>query len=166
MVKIVSPLHSYSAHGKLGDVVYTGRFARQYVLPTQANTEAQGNIRQAFKAIQQVTNHLTGQIRKDLRALWGARWSAILAAEVLGKNLATWTQTATSYQAYIPAAKEDWDAIATNFNITSTAIPYASDPPCSPGFALFAVAASISTTGYCPMPTADNQPDVALALFG
>ena len=68
MVKLISPLHSYSAHGKFGDVVYAGRYARQYVKPIQANSANQGNIRQAFKATQKALAICSTTTRNNLSA--------------------------------------------------------------------------------------------------
>lgn len=163
MVKLVSPMHSYSAHGRFGDVVYTGRTARQYVKPTQANTTDQGNVRQAFTATQKALN-ITGPLtRTALKTLYGSiSWYAKSVGETLGPELTNWSAAVTEFTTFTNQAA--WDTAAETIGISDSNISYAGDAPYSAGLALFAVARMRYVNGIGTQPVDSNSAAIATEI--
>jgi len=161
MVKLISPLHSYSAHGKFGDVVYAGRYARQYVKPIQANTENQGNTRQAFKAAQKSVTACGTTTRANLRTLYGSNWFGSTLGRILGPALTTWTTMISTFNNLTSEQRTNWDTTAEASGITDTSIAYAGDAPASAGLSLYALSITLFTDGLCDEPTGDNSTTIA-----
>ena len=136
MAKVISPLFSFEASGKIADsmVFFTwkGRnVVRKWTIPTNPMSENQGNIRlkikscaKGLKAALLTANLVTGL--KDLTPA-GQIWNAYLIKRIMDQYL----KGDTSYTAVVSAftnsvAISQWDASATELEMIAEWVTYAS----------------------------------------
>lgn len=150
MAKVISPLFSFEASGKIADAMvfftWKGRnVVRKWTIPTNPMSEDQGNIRLKLlsnsKGIKPAW--LTANLVTSLKDVTpsGQIWNAYIIKTVMDQYL----KGATNYTAMLSAftnatANDQWEAIATQLDMVSQWLTYASIETITPGQQLFQIA--------------------------
>ena len=152
MPKVKGPLMSMEASGTLGDTITFDRrgFVRQRVIPTNPQSDAQGNVRQMLLAVHKALTLLGATVIAAVRTVapTAYRWNSYLLSQVIGSGSEAFEAARTAYLALGAPDRVNWDARAAALGITQQTIPYASDDPISPGLALFAVSRALFLLGF------------------
>jgi hypothetical protein len=151
MAKVNGPLMSMEASGTVGNTITFDRrgFVRTRVIPTNPQTDTQGNARQKLLAVQKALRFLGATVIAAVKSLapTSYRWNSYLVAQVIGAGSADFDAAATAFAALGSTAIGHWDDEATSLGLTAQSIPYASDTAISGGLALFAVARALYRLG-------------------
>jgi hypothetical protein len=152
MAKVNGPLMSISASGTIADTITFDKrgFVRTRVIPANPQTGPQGNVRQQLLGIQKALKVLGATIIAAVRTVAPVayRWNSFLLQQTLGPNSSEFEASRTAYNALTAAERDTWNAAALDAGIIEQTIPYATDPPVSPGLALFAVARALHALGF------------------
>ncbi len=155
MAKATSPLFAVEASGQVGkSIVYDRRgFVRVYTRPANPRTDAQGDIRTAFRAVAAVIKQIGSQAKADIaaKAEQTYRWNAKIVADAIGKGMVGWNSAKTAFNNLDSTTQGNWQTAATNANINPAAVPYDQNPPANlAGLALFAVATAYTRNQLGP----------------
>lgn len=170
MAKVISPLFSFEASGKIADAMvfftWKGRnVVRKWTIPTNPMSEDQGNIRlkllsnsKGIKPAWLTANLVTAL--KDVTPS-GQIWNAYIIKTVMDQYL----KGATNYTAMLSAftnatAKDQWEAIATQLDMVDQWLTYASIETITPGQQLFQIAKGSSYLECVGLPA--GSPDTWL----
>lgn len=109
MAKVLQPLGSESAHGKVGkSIIFQGTTAKAYAAPTGAKTQAQMQATQFFGDIANMIKRGSYWARGAWRTNYGKDWfSAIMP----GIN-ARWNECMTVFGEFSQAEQEAWEDAA------------------------------------------------------
>lgn len=110
MAKVINPLLSGSASGKLGDMmVFDPRgYVRQYVRPSNPQTAAQMLVRNKLGDIQRSLKLLGLVLRTELKSKFGYRWNSLIVGELTANNAAALTAYEAEFNAFTSQQKTDW----------------------------------------------------------
>lgn len=162
MPKVTGPLMSMSASGTIGNTITFDKrgFVRQRVVPTNPQSEAQGNVRQMLLAVQKALTLLGASVILLVKSVapTSYRWNSFLLQQVLGPSSAEFEASKTAYAALTAPQRADWETAATTAGLVAQTIPYASDDAISPGLALFAVSRALFRLG---VNVDDGEPGAA-----
>ena len=162
MAKVTGPLMSMEASGTIGNTITFDRrgFVRTRVIPTNPQSEAQGNVRQQLLAVQKALTLLGAAVILLVKSVapTSYRWNSFLLQQTLGANSSEFEASRTAYAALSAPQRADWETAATTAGLVEQTIPYASDAAISPGLALFAVARALFRLG---INTDDGEPGAA-----
>ena len=140
MPKVTGPLLSQTAQGHFGHLLIYDRrgFARAFRAPSNRRTPKQGNIRQRLLATDRVIKK-AGRIPRDIIQNISPRraWHQWFVSIVLGDGEATWLERQALYLALADKWRDGWEGEASASGLIATHLNYASDPPISPGLALW-----------------------------
>jgi hypothetical protein len=140
------------ASGTVGDTITFDKrgFVRQRVIPTNPQSDSQGNTRQKLLAVQKALRFLGATVIAAVKTVapTSYRWNSYLLSQVIGAATADYDASATAFAALGSTAIGHWNDTATGIGITSQTIPYASDAAVSPGLALFAICRALYRLGF------------------
>lgn len=129
MAKVSGPLMSMDASGAFAGAIVFGKWkgrnvVRQLVKPSNPQTEAQENVRNAMRVMaaaqkfaDDTTTKRTGQTTTDKAQLTasapsGQAWNGFLVKSGIGASLLNYTAAKTAYGALSAAAKTAYDTAA------------------------------------------------------
>lgn len=143
MAKVKGGLFSLEASGKFADaMVFDKRgYIREYKIPSNPQTAAQGNQRQKFLGIQKLIKSLNADYINyaKIDAPLGYRWSSWLAQQMSGRLAGALTSLATA-----TSDEAAWTTAAQSQGFVYIAdLDYASDPALSPGALLYILATTV-----------------------
>jgi len=152
MAKVTSPLFGFDASGALGKaIVYDKRgFVREYVTPSNPQTDPQANIRTPFRALAACVKATGAAAKNDIKGISpeGYRWSSHIIGEALGKELAAWNHSMSTFDALTSAEQDDWVNQAQHIHINPAPVSYDINPIDKlPGRAMWAYANALARNG-------------------
>lgn len=167
MAKVISPLFSFEASGKIADsmVFFTwkGRnVVRKWTIPTNPMTADQGDIRlkllgcaKGLKPAWLTANLVTGI--KDLTPA-AQIWNAYLIKTIMDQHLVSDTNYTAMVSAYTNATDSlDWQTCAMTLAMISEWLTYASIETVSPGQQLYQIAAGAFYMGHPGIPVGNPE---------
>lgn len=159
MAKVIAPLFSGSASGKVGTMMVFQKngIARAYVVPSNPQTVAQMAQRNQLKDIQAELKLLGSTLRTELRAGFGARWNADIIGELTANGGAALDGYVTEFNAFQAGEKTDWadDDTAVPVVIADGALLYAVSS------AVYDMAARLGVSVTLTQPAAANSATIA-----
>jgi len=170
MAKVISPLFSFEASGKIADAMvfftWKGRnVVRKWTIPTNPMSNDQGDIRLKLLSIAKgikpalLTANLVTAI-KDLTPS-GQIWNAYIIKTVMDQYIKGLTSYTSLLSAFTNAtANEEWEAIATGLDMVDQWLTYAAAATITPGQQLFQIAKGASYMEAVGIPA--GSPDTWL----
>ena len=151
MAKVKGPLMSLEASGTVGDTITFDKrgFVRQRVIPANPQTDLQGNQRQMLLGTQRALRLLGAAVIDALKSIapTSYRWNAYALQQVIGPGSSEFEASRAAFAALPAADRDNWEARAVALGLTAQSIAYATDPPVSPGLALFAISRALYRLG-------------------
>ncbi|MEL6401043.1 MAG: hypothetical protein AAFO87_12705 [Cyanobacteria bacterium J06607_6] len=141
MARVKGGLFSIEASGQFAQsLVFDKRgYVRQYVEPSNAKTEAQGNQRQKFQGLQRAVGGLN-TVAREAAGLYSPttyRWGAYVNSQMNSY----YNDVSVQYAALAPATQDEWDAAANGGGLFETSpIEYATNAVDSAGKLLYLLA--------------------------
>ena len=131
MAKVIAPLLSGSASGKIGNMMVFDKrgHVRKYVVPANPKSLDQMLVRNTLGDIQRSLAKIGIDLRLQLKSQFGYRWNSVIVGELTKNNKAALTTYLGTFTAFTAPQKAEW---AT----ADTSTPVELDD----GFALFAAA--------------------------
>jgi hypothetical protein len=152
MAKVKGPLMSMEASGTIGNTITFDKrgFVRNRVIPTNPQSDSQGNTRQKLLAVQKALRFIGAAVIAAVKTIapTSYRWNSYLLSQVIGAATADFDASMTAFAALGSTAIGHWDTTAEGIGITSQSITYATDAAISPGAALFAIARTLYRLGF------------------
>jgi len=162
MAKVTGPLMSLSASGTVANTITFDKrgFVRQRVIPTNPQSEAQGNVRQVLLAVQRAMTFLGIAVINAIKTVAPItyRWNSFMLQQVIGPSSTEIDASKLAYAALSAPERADWETAALAAGLTAQSLAYASDAAISPGLALFAVSRGLFRLG---INVADGEPGAA-----
>lgn len=112
MAKVIMPLMSGNASGKMGGMVFQkNNVVRNLVIPANPQTTDQMAQRNLLKDIQAELKVLGTKLRGELKSGFGARWNSMIIGELLATDHAVLDTLAAEYTAFIAGDKTAWTGV-------------------------------------------------------
>lgn len=133
MAKVTGPLMSFDASGTIGNTLtfakWVGRaYVRRYVIPSNPQTLAQEETRNAFSALGKATSWAgsttqtgAGRSLTDAAAIQAIapsdqRWNGFIVSQMAQTSLAAYEDAVAAYDALNTTAKTAWDTAAAGLS--------------------------------------------------
>jgi hypothetical protein len=159
MAKVINPLLSGSASGQLGHMMTFDKrgFVRQYVTPSNPQTDGQMAVRNALGDFQRSLKLLGAILRAELKSQFGYRWNSVIVGELMANDKAAYTAYLAEFNAFQAGEKTAWASADTSAPIALTdgAVLYA----CAS--AVYDIAVRLGATVSLTLPAAANSATVA-----
>jgi hypothetical protein len=168
MAVVTGPLMSMTASGKFGEtLVFDKRgFVRQLVIPTNPQSDAQGNVRQILLAVQKALTVLGETVINAVKTVAPVsyRWNSYLLSQSLGPASADYAASKAAFAALSGPEQTTWNDEAEGKGILERSVLYATDDAITAGLALFAISRALFALGLnvvAGAPGAANADDWA-----
>lgn len=138
MAKVIMPLMSGGATGKVGGMVFLKtNVVRMLVIPRNPNSVGQQAVRNKLKDVQAELKQLGPTLKADLYTQLGPRWNSMIIQELTANNGARWDDLLAIYTAYSSPNKAAWAAVDPGVGLVAAA-----------GFVFYAVAKATYDVTY------------------
>lgn len=167
MAKVISPLFSFEASGKIADAMvfftWKGRnVVRKWTIPTNPMTADQGDIRLKLLSLAKAIKPalLTANLVTALKDMTpsGQIWNAYIIKVVMDqyiKGLTSYTELLAAFTAN--TLVDDWECCATGLEMVDQWLTYAAAATITPGQQLFQIAKGAKYLDMAGLPV--GSPD-------
>lgn len=134
MAKVIAPLLSGSASGRLGQMMVFDKrgIVRKYATPSNPQTVNQMAVRNTLGDVQRSLARLGLVLRGELKTALGYRWNSLIVGELTKNGQAQLDAYQATFTAFTSQQKTDWGTADTSSPVTLT-----------DGFALYACASAV-----------------------